>query len=91
MIQINEQTVTVESGKNGKGAIALKASGNILSLRDLKNEKAIGEALEDSDAADISSISIEFHSVESVDMFLAALQVIKRNLLKTGGMYPFAC
>ena len=53
MIKIEEQTVTIESGIKGKGAIALRASDNILSLRDLINEVAIGETWEDSDSKDL--------------------------------------
>lgn len=91
MIKIEEQTVTVESGINGKGAIALKASDNILSLRDLINEVAIGETWEDFDSKDIPKILIEFHNTESVDTFIRCLEVIKRNLQNPYGLYPFAC
>lgn len=91
MIKIEEQTVTVESGINGKGAVALKASNNILSLRDLINEITIGEIWEDSDSKDLPKILIEFHTTESVDAFIKCLEVIKRNLQNTYGLYPFAC
>lgn len=91
MIKIEKQTVTVESGINGKGAIALKASDNILSLRDLINEVAIGETWSDSDSKDRPKILIEFHSTESVDTFIRCLEVIKRNLSNPYGLYPFAC
>lgn len=43
MIKIEEQTIKVESGINGKGAIALQAKYNILSLRDSVNEVSIGD------------------------------------------------
>ena len=91
MIKIEEQTVTVESGINGKGAMALRASRNILSIRDLINEVSIGEIWEDSDSKDLPKILIEFHTTESVDAFIKCLEVIKRNLQNTYGLYPFAC
>ena len=91
MIKIEEQTVTIESGIKGKGAIALRASDNILSLRDLINEVAIGETWEDSDSKDLPKITIEFHTTESVDTLIQCLEVIKRNLQNPYGLYPFAC
>ena len=91
MIKIEGQTVTLESGTNGNGAIALKAKDNILSLRDLVNEVAIGETWEDSDSKDLPKILIEFHSTESVDAFIMCLEIIKRNLQNPYGLYPFAC
>ena len=91
MIKIEGQTVTLESGTNRNGAIAVKASYNILSLRDLINEVPIGETWEDSDSKDLPKILIEFHSTESVDAFIRCLEVIKRNLQNPYGLYPFAC
>jgi len=91
MIKIDEQTVTVESGINGKGAIALRAKDNILSLRDLINEVAIGGTWSDSDSNDIPKILIEFHTSESVDAFIQCLEVIKRNLQNPYGYFPYAC
>ena len=91
MIKIEEQIVTLESGTNGNGAVALRASDNILSLRDLINEVPICETWEDSDSKDLPKILIEFHTPESVDAFIRCLEIIKRNLQNPYGLYPFAC
>ena len=91
MIKIERQTVTLESGTNRNGAIAVKASYNILSLRDLINEVPIGETWKDSDSKDLPKILIEFHTPESVDAFIRCLEVIKRNLQNPYGLYPSAC
>ena len=91
MIKIEGQTVALESGTNGNGAVALRAKDNILSLRDLLNEVAIGETWEDSDSKDLPKILIEFHTTESVDTFIRCLEIIKRNLQNPYGLYPFAC
>ena len=91
MIKIEEQTVTVKSGIDGKGAIALHAEHNTLSIRELINDVQIREAWEDSDVADIPKIIIQFNSTESVDAFIRCLEAIKRNLENPYGLYPFAC
>lgn len=91
MIKINKQIVTVESGINGKGAIAMRAKDNVLSLRDLVNEVAIGEKWEESNSQELPKIIIEFHTTESVDTFIKCLEIIKRNLQNPYGLYQFAC
>ncbi len=79
MIQTDGLVTKVEFGKDEKASIAVSAKKGTLTLQMLANEKNIGDKIESIDTHDLPKIDIEFFNIQSVDVFIAALQCIKSN------------
>jgi hypothetical protein len=93
MITINNQNVEVEFAKDkNNGVIAVRGGGTTLSLQQLKVEGLkLGESWKDGDEIPLPKVNMEFYNVESVDVMIKMLEIIKKNLRNPYGDYALAC
>jgi hypothetical protein len=91
MITIDALTAKVKFGDSGnKAKIAVLANKGTLTLQELAKEKQIGEKLEEGDAKELPKIELEFTRLESIDVLIDALKVIKSNWMDANS-YTLAC
>jgi hypothetical protein len=88
MITTENSTTKVLFGNAEKANIAVRANRGTLTLQMLAVEKQIGdeletlkdgESLKEGDTQDLPKVEIEFQNVKSVEVLIAALQVIIKN------------
>lgn len=82
MITTNKETTTVKFGQNGIASISVNVNSLLLTLQQLKVEKRIGEkGGSDEDVHPLPKIEFDFTEVESIDVMIGALEVLKKNHL----------
>ena len=79
MIKTEGLNTIVKFGNKQKASISVSAYKGILLLQELAKDKKIGDRLNDEDIKELPKVEIEFFTIESVDIMIKALEVIKRN------------
>lgn len=92
MIKIECKTTRVFFAKpNEKGTIAVQAFHNKLILQELKTDKNISEELQDGDIKDLPKVVCDFQNVQSIDVVIAILERIKKNIQYDPLNFALAC
>ncbi len=79
MIKTEGLNTTVKFGTHDKASISVSATKGTLLLQELAKDKKIGDKLEPDDIKELPKVEIEFFTLESVEIKIKALEVIKRN------------
>ena len=78
-IHTEHHTTKVKFGNEQKANIAVRASHGKLTLQMLATEKQIDDKITPSDIQNLPRVELMFSDTKSIDVMIAALQVIKKN------------
>ena len=91
MIKIEENITSIEFSKDGKGTIGVIAHKNDLILQGLIGDVEVGGQLKQEDIQELPKAVLSFHSEESINVVIKALEAIKENIKLKNYSYALAC
>lgn len=80
MIITKDLITEVFFGAGNKASISVSSKYDVLTLQMLSTDKNIGDRLEESDIKELPKIDMNFFSPNSIDVIIAHLEFIKRNI-----------
>jgi hypothetical protein len=79
MIASENNTTTVTFGAYKKATIGVSVNGLSLYLQELASDKNIGDSICIEDIKDLPRVELEFNQMESIDVIIKALEVVRNN------------
>lgn len=90
MIASENNTTTVTFGAYKKATIGVSVNGLSLYLQELASDKNIGDSICIEDIKDLPRVELEFNQMESIDVIIKALEVVRNNWI-AHYQYALAC
>lgn len=91
MIITEDQRTIVHFGNKEKANILVSGRYRKLVLQELATNLKIGDSATSEDAHELPKVEVNFSTIESVDVLIAALNHIKNNFTPPDQMYALAC
>lgn len=91
MINIKDNSISIEFSKKEKGTIAVQVIDNTLCLQGIIGEVEVGKPIEKKDVKELPKANLNFHNEKSVDVVIEALKQIKRNIKNPMAKLYLAC
>jgi hypothetical protein len=82
MITTEGLTTTVKFGSKQKASISVNMKKGTLTLQELAKDKKIGDPLVAGDFHELPKVEMEFFTLESVNVVIKALEMMKKNFVK---------
>lgn len=77
---IDNNTTTVEFGKNGIGSVGLSGRRGTLTIQQLINECGIGNVIHPNDISELPKVILQFNEASSVEALIKVLEKVKEMM-----------